>query len=93
MWHFSVITEVELLGWHKINRRDINTIRSALSFCIRHPITEDVLRQTIALRQAQKLKTTDALIAATAITLNMPVLTADKEFAGIKGLDTILIEI
>ncbi|HVX00013.1 MAG TPA: type II toxin-antitoxin system VapC family toxin [Candidatus Babeliaceae bacterium] len=92
-WHFSVITEVELLGWHKISRKDVSTIRGALSFCVRHPLTDVILEQAISLKQTQKLKTTDALIAATAITLQIPILTADKEFAKIKGLDIILIEL
>lgn len=92
-WHFSVITEVELLGWHKISRREAGIILEALSFCVRHPVTDAVLEQAISIKQAQKLKTTDALIAATAITLQMPVLTANKEFAPIKGLDIILIEL
>lgn len=25
-WHFSVITEVELLGWHKITHKEADTI-------------------------------------------------------------------
>jgi hypothetical protein len=55
-WHFSVITEVELLGWHKITRRDVGIIQAALSFCVRHPITDNILRQTIGPKADAKVE-------------------------------------
>src|SRR5688500_15317631 len=71
-WHYSVITEVELLGFYKIKAEEITAIKALLSICSRHPITEDIIDRAISLKQSQKLKTTDALIAATALNLKVP---------------------
>jgi predicted nucleic acid-binding protein len=46
----------------------------------------------IVLKQQKTIKTPDALIAATAITCGVPLLTADTGFMRIKNLDIILIE-
>jgi predicted nucleic acid-binding protein len=47
----------------------------------------------IELKQKQKIKLPDAIIAATSIFLNFPLFTADKYFSKIPNLDCVIIEI
>jgi hypothetical protein len=48
--------------------------------------------RTIQLRQENKVKLPDAIIAATAIAFDLPLFTADKGFKTIEGLSLILFE-
>ena len=48
---------------------------------------------TLDLKQKRKLKTPDAIIAAAAIERNIPLITADKAFGKISGLQCILFEV
>ena len=47
----------------------------------------------IELKKANSIKLPDALIAASAKLMNLPLLTADKGFSGIKGIDCIILEL
>jgi len=48
---------------------------------------------TIKLRRRYSLKLPDAIIAATALSLEIPLLTADKDFAKIKEIDCFILEL
>jgi len=60
------------------------------------PLTVGVLNaeikaQTINLREKYKIKLPDAIIAATAITYELPLVSADQGFSQIEELDFILL--
>ncbi len=57
--------------------------------CIIHEINEDILNQTIKIKSEYKLKIPDSIIAATAKTLNYPLLTADVEFQKLENITKI----
>jgi len=88
----SVISEIELLSFPGITSFEEQQIRSFIKDCTVLFLTENVKNKTIALRRSYKIKLPDAIIAATAIENNLPLITADKGFKQIAELDLALIE-
>jgi predicted nucleic acid-binding protein len=87
----SVISEIELLGWYKIKPEEKQMIRSLLDDCILFELTSDIRKIAIEIRQQVRIKTPDAIIAATSKYLQIPLVTSDKDFKIIPGLELILI--
>ena len=92
-WHFSFITEIELLGKPGISIPEIKNIQSLLNTCVKVAHVEEINKLTISIKQKYKIKLPDAIIAATAIYYKLPLLTFDKGFMQIKSLDLILLEL
>src|SRR4051812_39979626 len=69
----SVISEIELLGWYQLADEDKKQLRSLLDDCIIFELTSEIRRLAIEIRQQKKIKTPDAIIAATAIHLQIPI--------------------
>ena len=85
----SVITEIEVLSW-KTPKPDIE--RKARQLVAKSEVidlTPDIVDKTIELRRAKRLKTPDAIIAATAVVHGLTLVTSDADFRGISGLKTI----
>jgi predicted nucleic acid-binding protein len=77
----SIITEIELLSWPKISRVEIGSISEFLSNFESIGLTEEIKIVTIQLRKSTGLKIPDAVIAATALTQAVPLLTNNlKDF-------------
>jgi predicted nucleic acid-binding protein len=77
----SIITEIELLSWPKISRVEISSISEFLSNFECIGLTEEIKIVTIQLRKSTGLKIPDAVIAATALTQAVPLLTNNlKDF-------------
>lgn len=55
--------------------------------------TQTLTELTVALKRKYTIKLPDAIIAATAQFLQVPILTADKVFAQITEVDSIIIEL
>ncbi|MEO7988810.1 MAG: type II toxin-antitoxin system VapC family toxin [Chryseolinea sp.] len=91
-WHYSFITQIELLGKFNISTSDIKQVKNLLSICIKLTHSEAINDVAISLKQQYKIKLPDALIAATALHYQLPLLTFDKGFKHIKGLDMIILE-
>ena len=92
-FHISVITEIELLGVKTIEGISMKDRRNIIKHCIILPFDDDVKETTIQIKQHTKIKTPDAIIAATAIKYQLPFVTADKGFTRIDGLNLILLEL
>ncbi|HEY0744569.1 MAG TPA: PIN domain-containing protein [Chryseosolibacter sp.] len=92
-WHFHFITEIELLGKVGITPREVGSIKGLLKICTKIRHNESITLLAISLRQRFRLKVADAVIAATAIYSEMPLLTYDKDFAHIGNLNVKLLEI
>lgn len=88
----SFISEVELLGFNGITIEQETEINSLLKDCFLFEWNSQIKFQTILLRKDYKIKLPDAIIAATAIVNNIPLITADKGFAKVENLELILIE-
>lgn len=91
-FYISEITEIELLGNKGITDLQLRYRSEIIDNCTVVSLSEYIKRITIQLKQSYKLKIPDAIIAATAIYLNIPLLTADKDFKKIKELDLVLIQ-
>ena len=91
--HFSFITEIELLGTGRISNAQEKMIKEVLSFQTKYSYSPEIEKITIAIKKAQKIKIPDAIIAATAIVNEIPLLTSDKAFGRIKDLRCIVFEV
>jgi predicted nucleic acid-binding protein len=86
----SIITEIELLSWPKISTTEIGTISEFLSNFESIGLTEEIKIVTIQLRKSTGLKIPDAVIAATALTHSIPLLTNNlKDFEKVDFLKII----
>jgi predicted nucleic acid-binding protein len=91
-WHYTFITEIELLGKPKISSTEIRNVQSLLGVCSKIVHVEEINKLTIKIRREHKIKLPDALIAASALYANLPLLTFDKGFSQIKSLDLVLLK-
>lgn len=56
-------------------------VNELLNDCLIISLSNDIKKEYIGLRKKYHLKLADAIIAATAIALNIPLITSDKQFA------------
>lgn len=84
----SVITRIELLGWYDAPPAQLNKLQSFIDNVQVYDLNEEIILQTIALRQQHKIKLPDAVIAATALVHEHTLLTRNTEdFKNITGLN------
>lgn len=88
----SEITEIELLGNKEISEAQYQNRCGIIDNCALLNISGKIKKITIGLKQKYNIKIPDAIIAATSIYLDFPLLTADNDFKRIKELDLILID-
>jgi predicted nucleic acid-binding protein len=88
----SVITEIELLGKKNVSRYEIGIIRGLLEGCEIIPLSNKIKDLAISIKQKYALKTPDAIVAATAKSFNLPLLTFDNDFKKIEGFEIIILD-
>ena len=76
---FSVITEIELLSFANLSKADEKLIQYQLRELQRVPLDQAVSQKTIALRRQYRLKTPDAIVAASALAMDAVLLTNDQQ--------------
>lgn len=89
----SFVTEIELLGRYRLERNEETAIRDLLSDCVVIKLNSSIKQKAIALTQSHRIKLPDALVAATAKTFGLPLLTADTGFRTIPDLGVVLLEV
>jgi predicted nucleic acid-binding protein len=89
----SVVSEIELLGWHKIYENEKIFFAALIEDCSIVELIKPIKDMTILLKQKHKIKLPNAIVAATAIFLGIPLLTFDTDFSKIEELDLILLEV
>jgi predicted nucleic acid-binding protein len=87
--YISFISELELLGYQNITDIEKDRIKDFLSDCIVVDLNEAIKKITIELKQKQKIKLPDAIIAATSKYMNISLLTADSGFDAIEDIQVI----
>ena len=87
----SYITEIELLGVFSIGKIQQNLMKNLLADCFIVPMDSEIKDLCIKLKQKNKIKIPDAIIAATSIIYNLPLVTSDADFQKIKDLNLIFI--
>ena len=83
---YSVISEIELLSWPQMQADQEGVWRRILGTLYRVEIDSQVRESAILLRRERKLKLPDALIVASAMTLDAILLTNDKQLLGFSGV-------
>ncbi len=87
--NISIITQIELLCWNSDNATEIN-VQNFIADSRVLNINADVIFHCVGLRRGKKIKTPDAIIAATALAHGFTLITNnEKDFANIKGLKII----
>lgn len=82
----SIISEIELLSYKDLTSAEEKSIKGFLSQFRVIYIDDTIKNEAIFLRKQYGLKIPDCIIAATAISLNLPLLTADKQFKKVNNL-------
>ena len=85
----SFITQIELLGSKNIQPVDFIPIKSFIEECTVIDITPGIKETAIQVRKNYSLKLPDSIIMATSLWLNMPLITADKDFKKVEIADLI----
>lgn len=92
LFFISVITELELLSFGKLTSEEESLIRRILKTTSIFNIDNDIKERTIELRRKYNIKLPDAIIAATAETKTLPLITNDKYFSKIEEIKVLTIE-
>ena len=87
--NISVTTEIEALSWRSSDTVKENIVRSFIEDSNVIALSPKVVEKCIEIRRNRKVKTPDAIIAATAIVYNLTLLTSDSDFKNIPGLKII----
>ena len=91
--YLSVISEMELLGYPSITVSESTKIKDFLREIEVIELTLSVKERTIELRQLYNLKLPDAIIAATAMQQNLPLISSDGIFTRITELHFVHYEV
>jgi predicted nucleic acid-binding protein len=87
--NFSVITQIELLCW-KTDAKKEQQIKDFISDSAIIDINPTIIMHCVNIRRNKKVKTPDAIIAATALSQGFTLITNnEKDFNKIEGLKTI----
>jgi len=83
----SIITRIELLGWRRHTEQSRRDAENLLRSMGEIPLTHTVADRVIVLRSRFSIKLPDAIIAASALTENLPLMTRNTDdFMRIDGL-------
>jgi predicted nucleic acid-binding protein len=85
----SVITEIEALSWINTDKNKEHIVKAFVQDATVLALTSSVVAQCVRIRRSRKIKTPDAIIAATAIAHNLILVTSDSDFNTIQGLQII----
>lgn len=76
----SVITVIELYSWPRESEKRKRWLDEFIRECVVIELTRPIQQRTIEVRRSSKLHIPDAIIAASAMHLEMSFLTTDKDF-------------
>ena len=85
-FYLSLINEMELLGFKGISEKEEAAIGFFLEECAIVEINQDIKDLALRLRRQYSLKLPDAIVAATAIFLGIPLISADRHFDKVSEL-------
>jgi len=87
----SVITELELFAKRGLNAQEKKEIEGLIDSCFVLDINSEIKKITKNLLQKYTIRLPDAIIAATAMYLDSPLVTADTMFQKINDISVILL--
>ena len=77
--YISVITRIEVLGWQQHTPTSLQDTQDLLRRIVEQPLTNEIVEECIQLRQTLSIRLPDAIIAATALHLDLPLMTRNVE--------------
>ncbi|MDR3694300.1 type II toxin-antitoxin system VapC family toxin [Mucilaginibacter sp.] len=87
--YMSFMTELELIGYKGTTPKQEKQIAELLKDCSIISMNNLIKDKYVEIRKKSNLKLADAVIAATAIAFDMPIITADKQFKTVESLKLI----
>lgn len=90
---FRLSQELELLGYQEITEEEHRRINQFLGECTIININKQIKERTIQIKQNQKVKLPDSIIAATSQYLDIPLFTSDNDFKNVEGISIVVYEI
>jgi predicted nucleic acid-binding protein len=90
--YISFITELELLSFPGLNKKDLKVVKDLLNECVIIDVNAEIKNLAIDNRKLYKLKLPDSIIAATSLFLDIPLITADSDFKKVEELNLIFYE-
>lgn len=89
----SVLTKIEVLGYHQLKAVEQTFLEKFFHVIPILPLDENVVEQSIKIRQRRPVSLADSIIAATAIVNNLQLLTENtKDYARIGALRLISLD-
>ena len=86
----SVITEIELLCWKTTSEKDLKVLYDFIENTMVFELEKDIKLKTAESRKTHNIKLPDAVIAATALTFHLTLITRNViDFKNIDGIDLI----
>ena len=82
----SVITQIEALSWVNYDKTKEEVLKNFVQDAIILSLTPEIVEQCVRIRRSKKMKTPDAIIAATAIINDFILISSDNDFTVISGL-------
>ena len=83
----SIVSYIEALGYHRLVESELQTLEDIFRRCRILPLTDNIADRAISLRRQRRMGLGDAIIAATAVTHNLTLVTHNTEdFRWINGL-------
>ena len=85
----SVVTKIEILGFNS-STDEADLLERFVNDSTVYLVNDEVADKAIEIKKSKKIKTPDAIIAATALVNSLTLLTRNvSDFKGIKGLDVL----
>ena len=84
--NISIITKIEALSWRSVIIQEEASVKSFVNYSSIIAISDIIVDECIEIRRNCKIKTPDAIIAATAIVNDLTLLTSDLDFNRIPNL-------
>jgi hypothetical protein len=91
-FYLSFITQLELLAYSGISRKDQKIIEGLLNHCVIIDINAEIKIKVIEIRKRYKIKLPDSIVIATSLFLDLPLVTADSDFKKVEELNLIYYE-
>ena len=93
--HFFVseITEMEMLGVRNLSSTTLSIRKRLIENCFIINFNSDIKEIAIRIKQKSTIKLPDAIVAASAMYMGFPLITADSDFTKITGLDLKLLKL
>lgn len=88
---FPFLSELELYAMPGLNQDEAASIKNLLAGCNVVHYSDEMKETIIRIRQTARLKLPDSIIAATAISHNLTMLTADTAFRRVSGLSLVMV--